>query len=112
MNIMEAVLGQLSWTGLGIAHLLLLLINLYGLAAIAIDKKLAQKGRSRFSERHLLGAALIGGATGVFAGMRIFRHKTKHLKFTLGIPLIILFHIILYYFFAESSCNFDTMSLV
>lgn len=59
------------------------------------DKKKAQKKKWRISERALLGAAIIGGSLGTLAGMYIFRHKTKHPKFTIGIPVILALQIIL-----------------
>ena len=54
------------------------------------DKALARKRRRRVRERTLMGVALLGGATGALAGMHVFRHKTRHLKFRLGVPLALL----------------------
>lgn len=53
------------------------------------DKQRARKNLWRIPERTLLTAAVLGGSIGGLAGMYLFRHKTKHLKFTLGIPLIL-----------------------
>lgn len=58
------------------------------------DKSLASQGKRRVPERTLFLIALLGGAFGVFAGMRIWRHKTKHRSFRIGIPLIIALHIV------------------
>lgn len=37
---------------------------------------------------------LIGGGIGVYLGMKLFRHKTRHVDFTMGIPVIIIINII------------------
>ena len=67
----------------------LLIINAAGFLVMTIDKLYARKNMWRIPERTLLGVAIIGGSIGVWAGMYTVRHKTKHLKFTLGIPLIL-----------------------
>ena len=64
------------------------------------DKARAAKGRWRISEAALILAVLLGGSIGALAGMRIFHHKTRHRKFTVGIPVILVFQIVfmvLYY---------------
>lgn len=68
----------------------LLLINIVTFFTYGIDKQKAQKHKWRIPENTLLGLAVLGGSLGAFAGMYGFRHKTKHLKFVIGIPLIIL----------------------
>ena len=67
----------------------LIVINILGLVAVRYDKAQARAGTWRVSERNLLIVALIGGAAGVFLGMHLFRHKNKHLKFTVGVPAIL-----------------------
>ena len=67
----------------------LLLINAAGLALMLVDKWKAKKNRWRIRESTLLLVAALGGSIGSLAGMYLFRHKTQHLKFTLGIPLIL-----------------------
>ena len=69
------------------------LINVIGLIMMFWDKSKAKRGVWRISEKTLLGTAVIGGSLGVFAGMRLFRHKTQHLQFWLGVPAIILLQI-------------------
>ena len=54
-----------------------------------VDKWKAKKNRWRIRESTLLTVAALGGSIGSLAGMYLFRHKTQHLKFTLGIPLIL-----------------------
>ena len=69
--------------------LYLLIINAIGFILMLGDKRMAQKNLWRIPEATLLAVAAIGGSIGSLAGMYTFRHKTKHLKFTLGIPAIL-----------------------
>ena len=69
--------------------LYLLLINAIAFVLMLADKQKARKKRWRIPERTLIGAALLGGSVGALLGMYTFRHKTKHPKFTLGIPAIL-----------------------
>ena len=70
--------------------LYLLLINAAAFLLMLVDKLKAKKNRWRIPERTLFGSALLGGSIGAILGMYTFRHKTKHLKFTLGIPAILI----------------------
>ena len=66
----------------------LLLINLLGLFLYALDKaKSKRKGSSRIPERTLLWVARLGGGVGCWLGMMLFRHKTKHTRFRVLVPL-------------------------
>lgn len=71
----------------------LALINLLTFAVYGIDKRKAQKNAWRIKESTLLLLAAVGGSVGALLGMQIFRHKTKHPKFTVGVPLILLVQI-------------------
>ncbi len=53
------------------------------------DKRRARTHRWRIRESVLLGGAALGGAAGALAAMLLFRHKTRHLKFTLTVPLLL-----------------------
>ena len=53
------------------------------------DKFCAKGGLWRVPEKMLLLLALLGGSPGALAAMAIFRHKTLHLKFKYGVPLIL-----------------------
>lgn len=68
----------------------LIIINVIGFLAMLIDKKKAQKGAWRIPEKTLFIITLLGGGVGTIAGMYIFRHKTKKLKFTIGFPTILI----------------------
>lgn len=75
--------------------LYLLLINAVAFILMLADKIKAKKNRWRIPERTLIGSAALGGSIGALLGMYAFRHKTKHLKFTLGIPAILFAQIAL-----------------
>lgn len=68
----------------------LLLINALGFCLMLIDKWKAKKNRWRIPEATLMGVAALGGSVGSLIGMYTVRHKTKHLKFTVGIPVILV----------------------
>lgn len=68
----------------------LLLINALGFGLMLLDKWKAKKNRWRIRESTLMLVATLGGSVGSLLGMYTVRHKTKHLKFTLGIPLILV----------------------
>lgn len=68
----------------------LLAINLIGFCAMGIDKFKAQRGYWRIPEATLMTLCLLGGGIGTIAGMYTFRHKTKKLKFSVGMPTILI----------------------
>lgn len=74
--------------------LYLLLVNIVGLGIMALDKFKAQKGYWRTPEKTLFTITLLGGGFGTIAGMYMFRHKTKKLKFTIGLPTILIAEIV------------------
>lgn len=68
----------------------LLIINALAFMLMCIDKQKAKKHAWRIPEAVLLSIAVLGGSIGTMAGMEIFRHKTKHRRFFIGIPIIIV----------------------
>lgn len=68
----------------------LLLVNIAAFVMFGIDKYRAVHDRWRIPEARLLTSAVIGGSIGALMGMMVWRHKTLHLKFVLGVPAIIL----------------------
>ena len=70
--------------------LYLLIVNAVAFLLMLVDKRKAQKKLWRIPESTLLLSAAIGGSIGALAGMYTFRHKTRHLKFTLGVPAILV----------------------
>lgn len=75
--------------------LYLLIINAAGFVLMLVDKLKAKKKLWRIPEATLMTIAALGGSVGSLIGMYTVRHKTKHLKFTLGIPLILAVQVIL-----------------
>lgn len=75
-------------------YLYLIIINALGLLLMLVDKQKAKHGAWRIPERTLILVAALGGSLGSWIGMQTFRHKTKHLKFTIGIPILLALHII------------------
>lgn len=73
----------------------LLLINAVSFLLMLIDKYKARKNLWRIPEATLLCIAALGGSLGTFIGMRLARHKTLHLRFAVGVPLLLLVHIII-----------------
>ena len=67
----------------------LLLINLITFAVYGYDKSCAKRRAWRVPEIRLLLLAAVGGSGGALLAMFLFRHKTKHLKFTIGVPVIL-----------------------
>ena len=59
-------------------------------------KRKAIKHRWRISETILIAFSFAGGSIGAFTAMKLFRHKTKRLKFKISIPLAIILHILLF----------------
>lgn len=75
--------------------LYLLIINALGFALMLTDKYKARKNLWRIPESTLMLIAALGGSAGSLLGMYTVRHKTKHRKFTLGIPAILLAQLVL-----------------
>lgn len=73
----------------------LLIVNALGLILMLVDKKKAQRSAWRIPEATLMLVAALGGSIGSLWGMYWFRHKTKHPKFYLGIPAILILQIAL-----------------
>lgn len=67
----------------------LVLINLVTFAFYGMDKHKAKKGKWRIPEKTLLGLAAVGGSIGALGGMNYFHHKTKKMKFSVGVPVIL-----------------------
>ena len=56
-------------------------INVLAFLLYGIDKAKAKHGAWRIAEKVLLGIGILGGALGALAGMKLFRHKTRHWYF-------------------------------
>lgn len=77
-----------------VSILYVIVMNVVGFLVMGIDKLKARKHRRRISERTLFAISIISGSVGMLAGMYTFRHKTRHVKFVVGIPVIIAIQII------------------
>lgn len=73
----------------------LFLINALGFLIMSIDKHRARKNLWRIPERTLLTIAFLGGSFGVLLGMRLIRHKTRKILFSVGVPIIFVFQVLL-----------------
>ncbi|TYP77548.1 DUF1294 domain-containing protein [Paenibacillus methanolicus] len=72
----------------------LVLMNIAAFMLMGNDKALARQGKRRVSERRLMTYAAIGGSVGAYLGMRAYRHKTKHAKFYVGLPVLVIVHVV------------------
>lgn len=80
----------------------LLLINVAGLIFMLADKRKAIRGAWRIPEATLMGIAAIGGSLGSLLGMYLFRHKTRHPKFTVGVPVLLAIHVVVLILLADA----------
>lgn len=71
----------------------LMTINVITFAAFGIDKWKAINGKWRISEARLMSLSSAGGSLGGILGMYFFRHKTRHIKFLIGLPVLLTAHI-------------------
>ena len=79
-----------------IAIIYLLIINISGFLVMGIDKHKAKMGNRRIPENSLFMFTILGGGVGTIIGMYVFHHKTKKLKFTIGMPLILILEILIF----------------
>ncbi|UII55130.1 DUF1294 domain-containing protein [Cytobacillus spongiae] len=76
---------------------IILLVNVAAFSVMRMDKRKAKKKEYRISERTLWLLALLGGATGMYLAMHIFRHKTKHFSFQMGLPTLSVIELLFFY---------------
>ncbi len=78
-------------------------VNVVGFILPAVDKRRAKKDRWRIRESTLFLVSVLGGSVAMYISMRLFHHKTKHKRFMIGIPVIIVLQVALitavWYFF-------------
>lgn len=73
----------------------LIMINIIAFLAMWIDKRKAEKGKWRTKESTLLILALMGGSIGALIGMYVWHHKTQKARFFVGIPMMLIMHILI-----------------
>lgn len=83
----------------------LIVINIIAFAMMGIDKRKAIKRRWRIPEKSLFLSAILGGSIGAIAGMQLFRHKTKHTKFVIGMPAILILQIVIIVAISTTGCG-------
>ena len=71
----------------------LVVLNIIGMGVMWADKIKAKKGAWRIPEKTLFLVSILGGSIGTWVGMYLFRHKTKHWYFVVGMPLILVLQI-------------------
>ncbi len=76
-----------------------IVVNIVTFILFGVDKKKAINHKYRISEFALMTACAIGGSLGGSFGMNVFHHKTKHMKFVVGIPLIVVIQLAVVYIF-------------
>ncbi len=75
--------------------LYLFIVNAAEFLLMLLDKRKAKKKQWRIPEATLMTVAALGGSLGALLGMYLFRHKTKHPKFSVGIPILLILNIVL-----------------
>ena len=83
-----------------IAIAYVIIANIVGLSVMGIDKRRAICHKWRIPEKTLFLVSILGGSIGTWAGMYLFRHKTKHWYFVFGMPLILFIQVGLWYWFS------------
>ena len=72
-----------------------IIINIISFILMFLDKRRAIKNKWRISENTLMIVSILGGSIGGILGMYTFRHKTKHIKFKVGIPIILIIQLLI-----------------
>lgn len=82
-----------------IAIIYLVVINILGFLVMGLDKHKAKMAYRRIPENTLFTFTILGGGIGTIAGMYAFHHKTKKMKFKVGMPLILILEILIFVYF-------------
>lgn len=79
----------------GLVGCCLTVVNAVAFIVYGIDKYRARNAKWRIPEATLLMLAVVGGSVGAWLGMKAWHHKTRHMKFRYGVPVILLLQIVL-----------------
>ena len=79
-----------------IAVIYLIVINILGFLVMGLDKHKAKMADRRIPENTLFMFTILGGGVGTIAGMYVFHHKTKKMKFKVGMPLILILNVVFF----------------
>ena len=74
------------------------LISIVSMIVTAVDKARSKNGKWRVPEKTLILLSALGGSLAMYLTMNIIRQKTRHIKFMLGIPIIMLFQAIVIWY--------------
>lgn len=93
---MEIANKMIPWNkGIDLFFAYYVIVNIIAFLIYGIDKSKARNKKWRVSEKTLLGVAVIGGSVGALVGMYGFRHKTKHWKFRILLPIFFVLHVLI-----------------
>lgn len=81
--------------------IVLLILNIFGFILVSLDKYKAKNRLWRIPERSFFILSILGGSVGVYIGLFLFNHKTRHWYFMTIIPLIILAQIVFIYYLSN-----------
>lgn len=87
----------MSFTQITVIYLIV--INILGFLVMGLDKHKAKMAERRIPENTLFMFTILGGGVGTIAGMYVFHHKTKKMKFKVGMPLILILEILIFVYF-------------
>lgn len=87
MSELLVTVGDFIITHAGFVLIYALTVNLTAFILYGADKMKAKRNAWRIPEATLIAFAVIGGAVGALLGMYLFRHKTRHIKFLLTVPI-------------------------
>ena len=73
----------------------IIVVNLFSVIVCVIDKHKSKTGGWRINEKTLFILTFMGGGIGMYIAMKLIRHKTKHKRFMIGIPIIIIIQLVL-----------------
>ena len=86
---------------MGYIILYLIIVNALSFLLMRVDKYKSQNNLWRIPEATLMTIAGMGGSFGCYLGMKTCRHKTKHKKFSIGVPVMMLIHILILWDIAQ-----------
>ncbi len=83
-------MGELEQALKFLPYIYVAVISVIAIVVTCYDKIAATKRpKHRTPEATLLFISMLGGSVAMYLTMQIIRHKTKHMKFMIGIPVII-----------------------
>ena len=80
---------------MNILFIYLIAISILAVIITIYDKICAMSRKWRVKESTLMLLSALGGSVAMYITMQIIRHKTRHIKFMLGIPIIIILQLLI-----------------